>query len=116
MTTPATLLAAVADDPDADRIDELLRLIETEQEYYPQRADLDSARILRRMAELKLIRWCPYPDEFYVLQPSGTAVLEARSAPPRQNAVDLAALESSPTYQGSVQSMYSVMFGGRPHL
>jgi hypothetical protein len=33
-------------------------------------------RLYWELAEMGLIRWCPYPEEFYLLTPKGTDLLK----------------------------------------
>lgn len=52
--------------PDA-RLRDLLARVVAEKTYYPRLDPSDpEGPLLRRLAALGLIRWCPYPDEFYI--------------------------------------------------
>ena len=63
-----------ADDADFESIGALLTKIEIEDNYYVIPGPEEP--LLRRLAAAAFIRWCPYPEEFYVLQPDGKRQLQ----------------------------------------
>ena len=70
-------LPLLATDPDLPVMKELLAKIEGEGTYYEmldRQADPE-APLLDRLKRLGMIRWCPYPEEFYVILPPGLALL-----------------------------------------
>lgn len=70
-------------DPDESEVlmVELLRAVAEADEYHVGFAEGSAeSRKLRNMAGADLIRWCPYPEECYILTPYGRALLDGLSA------------------------------------
>ncbi len=59
-----------------DRLRALLCEIKGAKEFYvPLQNEKAFDNHLRALAKLGLIRWCPYPEEFYIVTPRGAEVL-----------------------------------------
>ncbi|UCH92558.1 MAG: hypothetical protein JSV88_19990 [Candidatus Aminicenantes bacterium] len=69
----------IKSDSDFPAIVELLQKIAQEDQYTiplsPEWEKSDESRLLRKMASLGIIHWCPYPEEFYILWPLGKEIL-----------------------------------------
>ena len=56
---------------------ELLKKIIEDKEFYPPVGECDESQRLRKLAKEGYIRWCPYPEEFYIVTPSGLEMFKA---------------------------------------
>jgi hypothetical protein len=55
---------------------QLLKEVVEQKEFYPTLSESGESTTLRKLANLKLVKWCPYPEEFYIITPEGKAQLE----------------------------------------
>jgi hypothetical protein len=45
----------------------LLGTVSAEGEFYPSLTEDEESRLLRSLAEKGFIKWCRYPEEFYII-------------------------------------------------
>lgn len=56
----------------------LLTEVKKAKEFYPSLIEDEESALLRRLARFGLIRWCPYPEEFYVITALGKKFIEEK--------------------------------------
>lgn len=49
----------------------LLKKILKDKEFYPPVEECDESQRLRKLTKAGYIKWCPYPEEFYIITPLG---------------------------------------------
>lgn len=68
-----------AETADEDLMMSLLEDVSVDNEYHVGYAEGSrESNMLRSMSEVDLIRWCPYPEECYVLTAAGREMLDQR--------------------------------------
>ncbi len=58
---------------------QLLNDILEQKEFYTTLSKSEESDVLKKLANLKLVKWCSYPEEFYIVTPEGKALLERDS-------------------------------------
>ena len=77
-TKDSEIVSNLKKDPNLQSICDLLKKFDGEGKLFPRLTyseDDFEGNLLKQMAKLELIHWCPYPEEFYVIWPRGKAAL-----------------------------------------
>lgn len=56
---------------------QLLKDILEQKEFYTTLSKSKESDTLKKLANLKLVKWCSYPEEFYIITPEGKSQLES---------------------------------------